>query len=174
MRPAAACLVAVALHTGCVPAGFRVGQPPVDDGWYVMRNGMMDAVPRHVNTALTAAAPPGSKRNELGWTSSGSTGEHEWTRHVRYEHPDGRTEPLPPDRIRTVRNAIEHGILTELPAGTEVHPPPSDPPAEDRFVIRYSRANGAVAGDVVGRIEPSRQYAGYTQVTVVQTEWCTK
>lgn len=174
MRLAAACVVAVALQTGCIPGDFRVGQAPIDDGWYVMRNRMMDAVPRHVNTAVIAAAPPGTKVAEVGWLSSGSGGEHEWTRHVRYHHPDGRVEPMPPGWTRTIRNALDHAMLTEL-ENVELHPaPPDERPAEDRFVIRYSRAGGVVAGDLVGVIEPSRQYTGYTTVRVVQTEWRTR
>ncbi|MFO0800224.1 MAG: hypothetical protein U0804_22380 [Gemmataceae bacterium] len=174
MRLAAACLVAVALQTGCIPGDFRVGQAPMDDGWYVMRNHMMDAAPRQVNTALIAAAPAGTKREEVGWTSSGSSGEHEWSRHVRYVHPDGRVEPMPAGWTRRMRDTLEHAMLTEMES-IEYHPPrPDEPVADDRFVIRYTRANGAVAGDVVGVIEPSRQYAGYTTVRVVQTEWCTR
>ena len=175
MRLAAAAVVVIALQgAGCLPAGFRVGQPPIDDGWYTLRNRLMDAVPRHVNTAVIAAAPPGTTVVELGWMSSGSSGEHEWSRHVRYAHPDGRTEPLPPGWTRQVRNAIEHAMLTEL-GGVEVHPSlPTEPVAEHRFLIRYTRANGGVGGDLVGRIEPSERYAGYTKITVVQTEWCTK
>lgn len=174
MRLAAACVVAVVLQTGCIPGDFRVGQAPNDDGWYVMRNRMMDAVPRHVNTAIIAAAPAGTKVAELGWLSSGSSGEHEWSRHVRYHHPDGRVEPMPPGWTRTVRNALEHAMLTEL-GNVEVHPPqPGEPVAEDRFLIRYTRADGEVGGDLVGRIEPSREYAGHTKITVVQTEWRTE
>lgn len=174
MRLAAACVVAVALHAGCIPGDFRVGQAPGDDGWYVMRNHMMDAVPRQVTTAVLAAAPPGTKVAELGWLSSGSSGEHEWTRHVRYHHPDGRTEPMPPGWTRRTRDTLEHAILTDL-ENVELHPaPPGEPSADDRFEIHYSRADGTVAGDVVGVIEPSSRYAGYTTVRVVQTEWRTR
>ncbi len=180
MRLAAACVVAAALQSGCVPAGFRVGQPPVDVDSYTLRNRLMDVVDRAVTDAVKASAPAGAKVEPIGWTSSGSTGEHEWTTHVRYVHSDGRAEPLPASSYEPVMRAIETALTPEfVGTGFEILATTPTRPARERpgavgFVIRYARANGAVAGEVVGLVAPSDRYEGRAKVTVVTTEWRTR
>ena len=179
MRLAAAAVVATALHAGCIPAGFRVGQPPNDDRSYVLRNRLMDVVDRAMNDAVKASAPAGVKVEPIGWTSSGSSGEHEWSIHVCHVHADGRAEPLPASSYEPVMRAIEAALRPEF-EGKDIEILATTPtrPARERpgavgFVMRYSRAKGAVAGEVVGLIAPSERYEGRTKLTVATTEWRT-
>jgi hypothetical protein len=176
MRLAAVAVVATALHTGCVPSAFRAGQPPLDADGYALRERLAHEVPQAMDAALRITTPPGVTVDAGGHEYGGTSGEQEWTVHVRYVHADGRAEPLPATRYEAVMREVELYLRPEFAANgitVTAATPPRDPAATG-FVIRYSRANGKVAGELVALIAPSDRYEGRTKLTVVATAWRTE
>ena len=167
---------ALLVLNGCLPAGFRVGMPPVDRNNHEVRNKLEFIVPGALKDAARAAAPPGTVPEFRGESCSGTSGEQEWSVDVRYVRADGTAVEVDRDRLppamAKVRDAVTDGVggssaeavgaTTRLPDDGRV------------FVLRYTRRGAAVGGEVVGRAEPSTTYTGFTRWSVVASEWCTE
>jgi hypothetical protein len=177
----------LAALAGCLPTGFRVGMPPVDRKSHEVRNKLGQVVPDGLKAAARAAAPPGTVPEFRGESCSGTSGEEEWSVDVRYVRPDGSVAPT--DREACVRAlaagyvVVTNGMLGTS-AGTLWLPDaptsgaglPTDGSGEHAvaFVVSYNRRNGAVVGEVVGRVSPSPTYPGFTRLKVIASEWCTE
>lgn len=166
--------------TGCLPAGFRVGMPPVDRQSREVRNSLLPLVPNALKSAARAAAPPGTVPEFRGETCSSSSGEQEWYVDVRYVRPDGAATPTDLEScaraLTTGRDAVTRGMLDTSAANRRILDAPNSEAGENKgaFVVSYTRRNGAVGGEVVGAVSPSTTYAGFTRLKVVASEWCTE
>src|SRR4051812_4197298 len=109
-------LIALALVelVGCVPAGFRVGMPPVDQKSHEVRNKLRPVVPDALKAAARAVAPPGTVSEFRGERCSGTSGEHEWSIEVRYVRADGTAVEVDRNRLplatATLRDAVTDGV----------------------------------------------------------------
>ncbi|MFO0800225.1 MAG: hypothetical protein U0804_22385 [Gemmataceae bacterium] len=185
MRRVCALLASVLL--GCASVGSRAGFPPVDRHNRAVVTALEAVVPRAVEAAVRDAAPQGTTAEFRGQGRAGSTGEQEWHVDVRYVGADG-TAVLQDDEhfarvMRAVRDAAWHGANID---GVEAVGPAGSPSSDAlslkgkhwgepvAFVLQYFRRDMAVRGEVVGLVGPSPSQTGFTRLTVVATEWCTR
>jgi hypothetical protein len=157
---------------GCVPAGFRVGLPPVDRNSDEVRNTLRPVVPEELKAAARTAAPPGTVPEFRDETCSGSSGEQEWYVDVRYRRADGTAVEVDRDRLPLALANLRDAV-TDRVSGTSAEAVSATTrlPDDGRvFVLKYTRRGAAVGGEVVGRAEPSTTYPGFTRWSVVASE----
>ena len=182
MRFAAGCVVAIALHTGCVaPTLYRAGDPPQDADSMTVR----DAV-----GAVALKAIGDATAGEEGWVphrclhgDSGDrwhtqfacarTGEDAMCLGVMFRFPEARyIGVLTPVRAAVLAAVETTGVEVTWASPIEFTGGP-EPVA--RFEIRYLRKDRDVAGEVVGLIRPDGGKADadtrYTDVLVSTREW---
>lgn len=181
-------LCGVVALIGCVQPGFRVGLPPVDRHSHDVRNALNSIVPGAIEQTLRATAPPGCTPEFRGRCCSGTSGEQEWFVDVRYSLADGTAAPVEAEHFHramlSVRDAALPAVrldgvhpitLPTIPAsGSLIGRGGTHHGKSPVFLVQYFRCDMAVEGEVVGFATPSPTYPGFTRLTVVTSEWCTK
>ncbi len=181
-------LCGIVAFIGCVQPGARVGLPPVDMHSHDVRNELSPIVPGAIEQTLQATAPPGCTPEFRGQSSSGTSVEQEWYVDVRYKLADGTVVSVEAEHYQRVMLSVRDAALPAVRMDG-VHPIrlPTIPAAGSLigrggthhgktpvFLVQYFRRDMAVEGELVGFVTPSPTFPGFTRLTVVTSEWCTK